>query len=353
MTSNHDHKSLSNVELLVLARGAPKSGVSDADLTSVVASYAPGEKQSAQEALAVLRRRSLVAASARTLTAAGRSALCAALNIDDAPSWQAVKSTCLAVLGFEQPRTTRASSGRSKRTTIDARMLAAVGQRLQISNVGSLSALCDVLLARALGFSGKVTLPALHAHVLARSLGVDPALASKMTREEVASHATSVPRNDSGNGKRSTQGALGLPGAERNVATTERSHPTISISGAGRVTPPAPLNIVPADMLLDIVREAIPRIGSNGRFGPEKVFVSALWRYLEDDGRVPELSLERFKRWLVTANRDQLVDLVRADSQGDMDGRLLEESEIRDLGATFHFVIDRQIAASRRGYHAR
>jgi hypothetical protein len=133
-----------------------------------------------------------------------------------------------------------------------------------------------------------------------------------------------------------------------SASTTPATVKPISANGP-RGTPP---EAVSADTLLSLVREAIPRIGSDGRFGPEKVFVSALWRYIEDDGRLPDLSLDRFKRWLVTANRDQLIDLVRADSQGDMDGRLLEESEIRDLGATFHFVVDRQMATSR-GYHAR
>jgi hypothetical protein len=104
---------------------------------------------------------------------------------------------------------------------------------------------------------------------------------------------------------------------------------------------------------LTLVREAIPQIGSDGRFGPEKVFVSAIWRRIESERRLPDLSLERFKRWLVTANRDQLLDLARADLRGAMDAKLIEESEIRDLGATFHFVVDRQAATAGRGLHAR
>ncbi len=106
-------------------------------------------------------------------------------------------------------------------------------------------------------------------------------------------------------------------------------------------------------MLLTLVRETIPRIGADGRFGDEKVFVSAIWQHLEDDGRLADWSLDRFKRWLVTANRDQLLDLARADAQGDMDSRLVEESEIVDRGATFHFVVDRQALTAGRGLHAR
>jgi hypothetical protein len=120
--------------------------------------------------------------------------------------------------------------------------------------------------------------------------------------------------------------------------------------------PPAPPTAaLSADTLLTLVREAIPRIGSDGRFGAEKVFVSAIWERIEHDGRLPELSFDRFKRWLVTANRDQLLDLARADLVGAMDPRLVAESEIEHLGATFHFVVDRRsgAAAAERGLHAR
>lgn len=109
----------------------------------------------------------------------------------------------------------------------------------------------------------------------------------------------------------------------------------------GEVQPP-PLQAVGADGLLAAVRDAIPQIGADGRFGKENVFVAALWQRLAHDHRVPDLSLDRFKRWLVVANRDQLVDLARADLVDAMNPRLVEESEIEDLGATFHFVVDRQ-----------
>lgn len=382
MTSNYDHKSVSNVELLVLARLASEKGAKQDEITSAVARFATGATQSVPEALAALRRRSLVIASGARckLTTAGRSTLCVALNVDESPTWTAVQHRCLSVLGLAKTpankrpglRTGTSKTGNSKSAGTRAQTLAVLRQRLQVTDASSLSKLCDVLLARALGFSGEVTLPNLHAHVLARSLGIDRALASTMSREELAIYGASQP-TDGGNGKRPTQEALSFHGSEtmtatwstppasaaaatamlRATATTaERSQPEIG-TPTSRTPPQSSPNVVHGDALLNLVREAIPRIGSDGRFGPEKVFVSALWHYIEGDGRLPDLSLERFKRWLVTANRDQLVDLVRADSQGDMDGRLLEESEIRDLGATFHFVIDRQISASRRGYHAR
>ncbi len=52
------------------------------------------------------------------------------------------------------------------------------------------------------------------------------------------------------------------------------------------------------------------------------------------------MSLDGFKRWLVSANSERQLDLARADLVGAMDRRLVAESEIEDLGSTFHFVLD-------------
>jgi len=99
----------------------------------------------------------------------------------------------------------------------------------------------------------------------------------------------------------------------------------------------------------------LPEIGAEGRYGSEKVFVSALWHRIEDRGRQAELSLEHFKRWLVTANRNHWLTLARADVVGAMDPKQVRESEIQDLGATFHFVLDpaRNPAAQQERSHVR
>jgi CheY-like chemotaxis protein len=79
-----------------------------------------------------------------------------------------------------------------------------------------------------------------------------------------------------------------------------------------------------------------------GRFGPQKVFISALWRKLAA-GFSP-MTLEQFKRKLLEANRLRLLDLSRADLVGAMDNSEVMESEIKDHGAEFHFVTDRTAA---------
>ena len=136
-----------------------------------------------------------------------------------------------------------------------------------------------------------------------------------------------------------------------NHGTDKVKAPLDNLSTKGPTTNP-PLRPIVADALLNVVREAISRVGADGRFGPEKVFVSALWRRIEHDSRLSDLSFDRFKRWLVTANRDQLINLARADVVGAMDPKLVADSEIQDLGAIFHFVVDSRLNGTR-GVHAR
>jgi hypothetical protein len=102
----------------------------------------------------------------------------------------------------------------------------------------------------------------------------------------------------------------------------------------------------PDEVARDVTRRAVRGVPPSGRFGPDKVFISAIY-----DRVAPTLgwSLDRFKRWLVSANREQIIDLARADAQGDMDSDLVERSEVRDLGASFHFVVDHDAKKSRLG----
>lgn len=81
--------------------------------------------------------------------------------------------------------------------------------------------------------------------------------------------------------------------------------------------------------------------GSLGRFGPDKVYIAAIWRQLAQDPRFREMNLAQFKRRLIEANRHRLLDLVRADLGGGDPGEV-GMSEIEDMGSTFHFVIDRR-----------
>lgn len=254
-------------------------------------------------------------------------------------------------------------------------MLAVLRRHTELSKAAKLTDLCDALIAAALKMPpGKLTLALIRSHVLAHHLNVE----SKGGIADVATHAARrlLGEPDTGKAGPSLRQVLGRrwlyqvtsPLAPQIAQSSPRATSLQTALPGLQAPPPArpqlvtspPANgsesgpaAISADTLLTLVREAIPQIGSDGRFGPEKVFVSAIWRRIESERRLPDLSLERFKRWLVTANRDQLLDLARADLRGAMDAKLIEESEIRDLGATFHFVVDRQAATAGRGLHAR
>jgi hypothetical protein len=93
--------------------------------------------------------------------------------------------------------------------------------------------------------------------------------------------------------------------------------------------------------LLGTVKNAVATMPARGRHrSSEKVFISELWRVISEDPRIRPIGLKAFKRWLIDENRQQHLDLARADLVDDMDPKTVEDSEIVDLGASFHFVID-------------
>lgn len=386
MTDTHDHLPLSNLQLLVLARVSCSAGATVDEMAAAVAELAPPDgppsaREHASAALEALRRRSLVTTkpTPRTtlprwrLTAEGRDILRAAFGLDKVPTWSAVRSRYVPALALG---IAAGSEQASKLGNTEQLALAVLRQRFGVEQASTVIRLCDALIAKALGFTGQVTLLRLRAHVLVRDLGLEPKVAFTKELEALAARAASKVADPSAEGKRPLRQGLGRRWAYRVVGSSEMAPgPRLVALPSGQAPlpldavssvsfpprtptpppdpPPAVAVATPGDILLTLVREAIPRIGADGRFGDEKVFVSAIWQHLEDNGRLADWSLERFKRWLVTANRDQLLDLARADAQGEMDSRLVEDSEIIDQGATFHFVVDRRVLNSRRGLHAR
>lgn len=393
---------LSRLELLVLARLSSTKSPSDAELAKVISELAMPDdhahpEQVATNTLAQLRRRGLVheptrqARKRRTLTDGGVRALRAGFDLDKTPLWKEIHTTHLLAraLGLE-PGSKAAITG-----TKDATNIASIVVRKSYK-VTRPSEIADQMIIKALGLPpGLVTLARIRAHMLAKEAGITGDLTPKQIMVKLAAKVIGKPCTDKktiaqalirrwvyevqggsqvvGTSRAPNgQAMLDVPVTSPQLPTNGRpvaqapavAKPPVAAANPGRPpTLPAPgkptsSNAPPngpirdADTLLNVVREAIPRIGADGRFGPEKVFVSALWHRIEHDNRLPKLSIDRFKRWLVTANRDQLIDLARADVVGAMDPTLVAESEIEDLGATFHFVVDRRVNGAR-GAHVR
>lgn len=298
----------------------------------------------------------------RTLSDAGRRALCAALNVGGAPSWTQIRDAHVPALALG----IRPGSREAQAALKDARTIATAVLRTEygVTQASTPAALADALITEQLGLpAGKVTLDLIRVHFLAKRAGVD----ARGKLEQVAPRLAMKALQARGAGKKAMAPALTRRwfSAPADALEIQPVPSSVSAPPASPVThaAPSPLTIQApsqaqphsADSLLGMVRDAIPTIGADGRFGPEKVFIAAIWHQLERHGRVVDFSLDRFKRWLLAANRDRLLDLARADLVGAMDSRLVAESEIEDLGSTFHFVLDRRVVAmgSERRSHAR
>lgn len=409
MAQSREELPPSRIELVVLARLSQSKAPTDVELGDAVHQLAlprePAEaaRHRALELLAGLVRRAWVtgddeaprrgkqrtSASPRKLTDSGKRVLRNAFNLTRVPTWPQVRDKHLASLALGVPP---GSELAKQACTENAMMAAVLCTRFGVRDARTPVAVCDALIANALGMSGeKLTLDRIRAHVLAR--GID-GLATDVPSPETSGYAAKLAAwiACSTIGASGTQRRMGRALARRWVCgepsplgTCLARHPAgapampvavappprpavppASPPGDGRTRPAAPDGGVrvrsamsasepqtrpaPADgrgtpNLLEVVRDTIPRIGADGRFG-EKVYVSAIWRSIERERKVGDLSLDHFKRWLVGANRDGWLVLARADLIGAMDARLVSESEIHDRGATFHFVLDQRNGAS-------
>jgi hypothetical protein len=385
-----DDPSLSQIELVVLARLSCSKTPTTDDLGKAIIGSNPSialprpVQEVAADTLSALRRRGLVRDKAKKLTDDGARTLRAIFGVSRTPNWSDIQSKHLPAVGLGlQPGTDDARKALRDAGTIGAALLQG---KLDGELSPTLGAAADALIIKLLDLEpGPLTLARIRAQVLAREMRSElkrkpkkktvVKLVTEHTLGEPLTNRASIGqalarrgfarlgKSPNGHGVERPREAPPAPPAEparteapQTATTAAMTAPQTAPPAAPQAAPPSsrPVEALPADMLLTLVREAIPRIGSDGRFGPEKVFVSAIWHRIESDSRLPDLSLERFKRWLVTANRDQLLDLARADLVGAMDAKLVAESEIRDLGSTFHFVVDRRAASSvGRGFHAR
>lgn len=123
-------------------------------------------------------------------------------------------------------------------------------------------------------------------------------------------------------------------------AETSRSHERLAVAHERAAVRLEEKRVLSIAEIANAVTEVLPRIGPEGRYGPYKVFVSEIWRYLSRDPRFRGMSLPEFKGWLLDANQDSYLNLARADFVGAMNREQVLASEIRDRGASFHFVLD-------------
>jgi hypothetical protein len=311
---------VSRLELVVLATLSQRKPPSERSIAEAVQPLALpaeslGEARAAiTQTLNELRARGLVDPTRRALTDDGRRALRGALQLERTPTWREVRDLHLPALALGlQPGSAEAKRALQDGEAIQASVL---GAELGVREVRTLRELCNELVVASLGMAPtRVTLNRILAHVLAQRAGVEAKGEPSELGARLAAAALRARKSD----KRSLARALARRWTTSNGASA-----------------PAPGS---NDFSAAVVA-AVPRVGPTGRYGPEKVFISALWRALPDSAKSGGMTLEVFKRWLLDANAAGSVVLARADLVGAMDPTLVSESEVADRGATFHFVLD-------------
>lgn len=283
-----------------------------------------------------------------TISEEGKRALRAIFGVANTPSWTEVRDAYLPALALGlQPGSAAASEAAANLP------MSLLVRKLKLPKGAPLSAICDGLLLSRLGIEmSKITLAELRAHVLADALGVKDISTAKKVVEKSAINWTGA--------KDGTKKSLVLALSRRWLADQSNhwlhdgSPPSTSPPSRASAGPPpaAPSGALSLDALADVVHDALPRIGTDGRYGSEKVFVSAVWRGLEQERRLPTMTLDSFKRNLVQAMRAGKVRLARADLIGAMDSKLVSESEISDNGSTFHFVVEQRSGGNGNGRRA-
>lgn len=341
-----DPIALSRLEQLVLAALAGTTPPAPGELAKRLTPLAFAEssrleaRQRTGEALAALAARGLID-DRRRLTDEGRRALCSALGVTRVPTWKQLTGRLVPALalrlGPESAEATRAlKDGQSLQLEI-------LRTRHELGEARSVAQLGDTLLARALGLPAgkKVTLQLLKTHALAQLLGEPPRGKDEELVKRVAAATVRARKTDAASLKQAlARRWLAEPAATSEIRTELRTET--------RTEPTPPGEAERSDErerldrhLRDLVLAVLPQLRAPDRFGPDKVFLSALAAAVQaHPERPPALTGELFRQWLLAANRRGLVTLARADLVGAMDAERVAASELVSDGAAFHFVLD-------------
>lgn len=326
------------LEALVIARAHTAPGkLALGDLVAPLARFAPAEltapawRDRLAEAVAALRERGALDDDHRVRDAGELARWLGAPGAGAARSWPELSDKVLPGLALG------IAAGDAKlRARLDGRdawAAAIVGRALGLWRDGpplSLAAVCDALVWRELGLSGKPKRcpPELRALFVQRRLGSDaapPAPCERLVRV-LAAREVGAPRPE----LRALRDALvrgWLAGRTPGSPAQADAAPAAPAVPGDAPAPFADAVLRAADAVVD------------GWFGDRKVFVSAVWDQLRHEPRWAGLGLAGFKADLVAAHRAGQLTLARADLVAAMDPALVAASEIAVDGASFHFVV--------------
>ncbi|CAN97291.1 hypothetical protein sce7122 [Sorangium cellulosum So ce56] len=313
-------------------------------------------RRSLEEAWATLERAGHVTFPRRgavVITEGGRRTALDALGVESLPGrirWKAVKRRYLIPrsLGRPAPRTKAEVERIGKKEGLFAAILA-WHYDLDIGSYPTLRQVRDRLAWRSLGVDTKepFTLKAVLARLMSRAFGRTATFETSYGLALAAANAIGAPRAEPGE----LETALIWRWIDGRKAARGEGSVSSAAAGPGggapvdRGTAPSPNAVgdvvarVDDDSSAFAARVlAVARGSETGRFGSNKVFISHVFRKLVQMGAVPG-DAEAFKDRLVSAHREGLLSLSRADLVEAMDPKDTEASETRHLSATFHFVV--------------
>ncbi len=275
------------------------------------------------ETLARLGQDGLVTQNARkalTLTAQGHSRALEVLGVERLPkstTWKQLKGTHLVALALGLTPSAANLSQLGRAESMRA-MLLQKHLGLESSRPRSLVQIRDLLCWRQLGVETDkpFTLATVQAVLLSRELEATREVTAPQALQQIAARSVGARRTDTE--------------SLRLAALRTWTFP------AGEPRPPAPTPASPEEPLHAFAEQVVraARSATAGRFGDDRVFISHVWRAMQGHG----LDEQAFKRRLIEANQRRLLSLSRADMVELMDPAELAASEVRHLGATFHFV---------------
>lgn len=288
--------------------------------------WSSGEWSTRLEAfLARLGQEGLVQQNARkglALTPEGRARALAVLGMERLPkgsTWKQLKQTHLVALalGLAPSSANMARLGRAEglRAVLVQKQLG-----LPAPGSQSLAQVRDALCWRQLGVETDkpFTLAAVQSVLLGRALQATRELAPAQALQQLAARSVGARRTDTE--------SLRLAALRAWAFASEQP------------TPASPMPPEAAEEGLHAFAERVLRIARGataGRFGEDRVFISHVWRSMQGPAGLDE---QTFKGRLLEANQKRLLSLSRADMVELMDPAELAASEIKHLGATFHFI---------------
>lgn len=291
------------LDLLILIRLATVAAKYPAELSKQLKPLVPIDdfKPAFDECVKTLVAAKLIETKPLRITDRGRARAAETLGVDVVPPWQTVRSRYLPALALGVP------------PNVPGKLADFVVAQLLVKHLGLAprSAKPDDIIKLAITTTLKVP------HARAKTL--QSALARRWVAEQPA------------------LGSASAPPRVAAVVVPPAATPTLVPSPDAT---PKPAKGWTDEDVIAAVRAATVEAPATGRFGRDRVFVSAIWRQLDAGKRFPGLTLDDLKRRLVAANRRDQLTLARADLVGAMDPREVAASEIRYLNATFHFVVD-------------